>query len=293
MDINVPRPVNRTIELTSSSTLHSRCSQQLPISDGPEDINECDELCGEREQEGEGIIRSIGGAHLDPSPDFNFNFDTNTPHNGVRILEVQQQVLDCEGRRRGRWGSFLQMSLRSGTGCLKNIQEMTEGCQKHTVYHPSCNNFRSMNNYHNANVRGDKNRNKNLNHHVPQHLLEHIPQPQDIFFTMSNRQLDLMYFMWAITQMRMCQLIYCLDLPFPPNPLPPVWQDKDSEERLHNQKYDTDQRKMTTFWMLGSDTQHMHCKVSGVNYHIPDNAITTWRSATPSTYGIDGVDILY
>jgi hypothetical protein len=107
---------------------------------------EGDKLRGEREREGEGIIGSVGGARLDPDPDFNFDFDTNTPRNGVRIVEVQQrvriswncsidcavggfQVLDCEGRRRGRWGSFLQTSLRSGTGCLKNIQETTEGCQ--------------------------------------------------------------------------------------------------------------------------------------------------------------------
>lgn len=35
-----------------------------------------------------------------------------------------------------------------------------------------------------------------------------------------------MYFTWAIARTRVRQLVYRPDLPFPPNPLPPVWQDE-------------------------------------------------------------------
>ncbi|KAG2108991.1 uncharacterized protein F5147DRAFT_652569 [Suillus discolor] len=87
-----------------------------------------------------------------------------------------------------------------------------------------------MNNYNNANPRGDENenehQNRNGNHHIPQHLLEHIPRPRDVVFRLTDRQLELMYITWAAARMRVCQQVYHPDLPLHPNPLSPVWPDE-------------------------------------------------------------------
>ncbi|KAG2108899.1 uncharacterized protein F5147DRAFT_773233 [Suillus discolor] len=82
-----------------------------------------------------------------------------------------------------------------------------------------------MNNQGNANIGGNEN-NENLNHDIPQHLLEHIPWPRDVSFRMTDRQLELVYITWAAARMHVRQQVYRPDLPFAPNPLPPVWPEE-------------------------------------------------------------------
>ncbi|KAG1796528.1 hypothetical protein EV424DRAFT_1353082 [Suillus variegatus] len=95
-------------------------------------------------------------------------------------------------------------------------------------YYQSLNDF-SMNGHDNANIRdgdGDGERNENPNHRIPRRLLEYIPRPQEVSFRMNDRQLELMYITWAAARMRVRQQVYRPDLPFAPNPEPPVWRDE-------------------------------------------------------------------
>ncbi|KAG1794007.1 uncharacterized protein HD556DRAFT_1308450 [Suillus plorans] len=89
----------------------------------------------------------------------------------------------------------------------------------------------NMNNDGNANVGGDRNANvggdeNGNNNQLPQHLFQHMPRPREVFFTMSERQIELLYVTWAAARMRVRQQVYRPEVPFLPNPLPPLWPDE-------------------------------------------------------------------
>ncbi|KAG1879947.1 uncharacterized protein F5891DRAFT_991489 [Suillus fuscotomentosus] len=75
----------------------------------------------------------------------------------------------------------------------------------------------------NADVRGEENGNENQ---LPQHLFQHMPRPREVIFAMSERQIELMYVTWAAARMRVRQRVYRPEVPFIPNPLPPLWPDE-------------------------------------------------------------------
>ncbi|KAG2051678.1 hypothetical protein BDR06DRAFT_1010179 [Suillus hirtellus] len=78
-----------------------------------------------------------------------------------------------------------------------------------------------MNNDNGNNANGVRNQ----NHEIPRHLLQHVPRPREVRFMLTDRQLELMYVVWAATRGRVHQQVYRPELPIPPYPLPPVWPD--------------------------------------------------------------------
>ncbi|KAG1771736.1 hypothetical protein EDD22DRAFT_947746 [Suillus occidentalis] len=85
-----------------------------------------------------------------------------------------------------------------------------------------------MNN--NAGVNGGadltRERERERDHQIPGHLLQLAPRPRNIMFTMSDRQLELMYTTWAAARDRVRQQIYHPEVPFQPYPPPPMWTDE-------------------------------------------------------------------
>ncbi|KAG1767790.1 hypothetical protein EDD22DRAFT_844364 [Suillus occidentalis] len=84
-----------------------------------------------------------------------------------------------------------------------------------------------MNNNANANGgAGNQNEGANHDHQIPQHLLQHAPRPRDVMFTMTGRQLEMIYVTWAAARMRVHQYLYQPALQLPPYQLPPDWPDE-------------------------------------------------------------------
>ncbi|KAG1788872.1 uncharacterized protein HD556DRAFT_1447527 [Suillus plorans] len=78
-----------------------------------------------------------------------------------------------------------------------------------------------MNNDNDNNANGVRNQ----NHEIPRHFLQHAPRPREVRFMLTDRQLELMYVVWAAARGRVRQQVYHPELPIPPYPLPPVWPD--------------------------------------------------------------------
>ncbi|KAG1817917.1 uncharacterized protein BJ212DRAFT_1479744 [Suillus subaureus] len=74
------------------------------------------------------------------------------------------------------------------------------------------------------NQNGDQDQDRD--HQIPGHLLQLAPRPRNVTFTMSGRQVELMYITWAAARNRVRQQLYNPNLPFQPYPLPPVWSDE-------------------------------------------------------------------
>ncbi|KAG2121997.1 hypothetical protein BD769DRAFT_1389844 [Suillus cothurnatus] len=84
-----------------------------------------------------------------------------------------------------------------------------------------------MNNNNNADADGGvRNQNRDQDHQIPGHLLQHEPRPRNVMFTMPGRQLELMYITWAAARNRVRQQLYNPNLPYQPYPRPPVWSDE-------------------------------------------------------------------
>ncbi|KAG1896328.1 uncharacterized protein F5891DRAFT_983516 [Suillus fuscotomentosus] len=85
-----------------------------------------------------------------------------------------------------------------------------------------------MDNYANANGgAGNGNRDGDGHqNHQPQHFLQYPLRPRNIMFTMTRRQLALIYITWVAARMRVRQQVYEPALPLPPNPPPPIWSDE-------------------------------------------------------------------
>ncbi|KAG1848143.1 hypothetical protein C8R48DRAFT_677347 [Suillus tomentosus] len=86
----------------------------------------------------------------------------------------------------------------------------------------------TMNNNANANEVGnrDGDRHGNQGHQIPEHLLRVAPRPRDVMFTLSERQLEMLYVRWDAARIRVHQQIYNPHLPFQPYPLPPAWSEE-------------------------------------------------------------------
>ncbi|KAG1811099.1 hypothetical protein EV424DRAFT_1349733 [Suillus variegatus] len=83
-----------------------------------------------------------------------------------------------------------------------------------------------MNNHTDANGGiGNQNVDGNQDHQIPQCLLQLIPRPRDVTFTLTEGQLQLMYITWAGARMRMCQEVYRPEVPLQPRPQPPVFSE--------------------------------------------------------------------
>ncbi|KAG1794744.1 hypothetical protein EV424DRAFT_1350977 [Suillus variegatus] len=85
-----------------------------------------------------------------------------------------------------------------------------------------------MNNNANANEVGNRggDGHGNQGHQIPEHLLRVAPRPRDVMFTLSERQLEMLYVRWDAARIRVHQQIYNPHLPFQPYPLPPAWSEE-------------------------------------------------------------------
>ncbi|KAG1903123.1 uncharacterized protein F5891DRAFT_1185756 [Suillus fuscotomentosus] len=73
---------------------------------------------------------------------------------------------------------------------------------------------------------GNQNAEGNQEHQIPQHLLQLIPRPRNVMFTMTERQIQFMYVTWAGARVRVRQELYQPELPVQPYPQPPVWTEE-------------------------------------------------------------------
>ncbi|KAG2046720.1 hypothetical protein BDR06DRAFT_977269 [Suillus hirtellus] len=140
-----------------------------------------------------------------------------TRHNSERMASVRPEIESCGNTT--RFGSQWKRTWKSTLSAIwwnKKLRMVSDpGLGMEVNTNEFCANGRG---------RGDANQNAegNQNHQIPQRILQIIPRPHNVMFTLTEMQLRLMYVTWAGTRVRMRQELYHPEVLVQPRPQPPV-----------------------------------------------------------------------